>query len=110
MVVRAGCLPAGTPLFQPCWMAATKSQIHPLESWEKPQGMPAVILIKHMLPRGKTQPAFITGGTKSCPRTPLLSETARPDADALVSDRSKPLGSLSQWHSQPGLSHLPAGE
>lgn len=61
MVARADCphSAAGTPLFQQCWVAATKSQIHPFESWEKPQGRPAVILIKHMLPRGKTQHSFV---------------------------------------------------
>lgn len=64
MVARAGHphSAAGTPLFQQCWMAATKSQIHPNSSWEKTQGMPAVILIKHMLPRGKTQPSFMKEG------------------------------------------------
>lgn len=43
-------------------MAATESQIHPLESWEKPQGMFTVILIKHVLLRGKAQPSFVKEG------------------------------------------------
>ena len=81
MVARAGCPhpAAGTPLFQQWWMAATKSQIHPLESWEKPQGMPAVILIKHTLPRGKTQPSFVKEGPNPaliplrCQRLPGLT-------------------------------------
>lgn len=48
LVARADCphSAAATPLIQQRWMAAAKSQICPLESWEKPQGMPAVILIK----------------------------------------------------------------
>lgn len=69
---------AANPLIQQRWMAAAKSQICPLESWEKPQGMPAVILIKSMLPRGKTQPSFAEEGPKpalvphGCPRLPGL--------------------------------------
>lgn len=98
-----------TPLLVPCYFSSAgrlplKAKFNLLESWEKPQEMPAVILIKHTLPRGKTQPLVSKEGTKSCPQTPPLSETARPDADVLVSNRSKPLGSsLCQWHPQPGL-------
>lgn len=91
------------PVISQCGMAATKSQIHPLESWEKPQGMPAVILIKHMLPRGKTQPWVIKEGPNPaliplhCQRLPGLELI-------LVSDWSKlPGSSLSQRHLRPGL-------
>lgn len=33
-----------------------------IREWEKAQGLPAVILIKHMLPRGKTQPVLVKDG------------------------------------------------
>lgn len=55
LVVHTPLLPVH-PVSAAVWNGCHKSQIHPLESWEKSQGLPAVILIKHVLPRGKTQP------------------------------------------------------
>lgn len=93
---------AATPLIQQCWMAAAKSQICPLESWERPQGMPAVILIKNMLPRGKTQPLFAEEGPNpalvphDCPRLPglMLMSWCRAGASPSGSSLSRGTDSL----------------
>lgn len=93
---------AATPLIQRRWTAAAKSQICPLESWEKPQGMPAVILRKNMLPRGKTQPLFAEEGPNpalvphDCPRLPGLMLMSWCRAGASPSGHPCP-GALAAW-------------
>lgn len=92
------------PVISAVWNSCHKSQIHPLESCEKAQGMPAVILIKHVLPRGKSQPWLVKDGPNPALQ-PLCGQ--RPPGLVLVSHWSHTLGSSwSQWHPQPGLEHL----
>lgn len=88
------------------WNSCHKSQIHPLESWEKAQGMPAVILIKHMLLRGKTQPLLVKDRPNPALK-PLRGQ--RPPGLVLVSHWSRTLGSFwPQQHPQLGPEHLHA--
>lgn len=95
------------PVTSAGWKGCHESQIDPLESWEKARGMPAGILIKHVLPRGKTQPLLVKAGPNPALK-PLRGQ--RPPGwrwcptGAAPSDPPGPSGTLSPaWSISPAV-------